>query len=133
MGLLGSLFGGSKSKSGNHAYEFLSGSLQPSVQASGNMFNQLADTLGKGFGDYKNNAGFNFLLNKGTRDIAGGAAAKGLLNSGSTAKSLAAYESNLGNTFYNNYLDKISQAIGLGNQRAGVLAEAGSYGSGKSN
>ena len=137
MGLLGSLFGGSKSKSSssNQAFGYLKDALAGTVSGGTNAFSQLSDLLGGGFDQYKNDAGFNYALNTGTRNIAGGAAAKGLLNSGSTSKALANYESNLGNQYYNNYLDKLQSLVTGGLQGAGIIAGAGqtSTSSGKSN
>jgi hypothetical protein len=137
MGLLGALFGGSKSKSesGNSAFGTLNSALAPNLATSNNVFNDLAGQLSGGFDAFKKNAGFDFLLNKGMRDRVGGAASRGLMNSGSTLKSLAEYETGLGNTMYNNYLDKMGSVVNMGNQQAGILAGAGQWskGSGSSN
>lgn len=133
MGLLGALFGGSKSSSGNNAFDMLKGAFAPNLQNSSNMFNQLSSALGGGFDQYKKDAGFDFLLNKGMRDRVGGAAARGLMSSGSTQKALAEYETGLGSTMYNNFLDRLSQGVGLGNQQAGLLAGAGQWSKGSSN
>lgn len=133
MGGIGrALFGGSKNKSesGNRAYEQISGALTPVLNTGTNMFNRLSDILSGGFDDYKKNAGFDFLLNKGTRDISGSAASRGLLNSGSTAKALANYESNLGNTMYINYLDRLSDAAKTGLNASSAIIGAGQYGKG---
>lgn len=137
-GIVRSLFGGSKqtssstSESGNKAWDFLSGALSPAISSGVNNLNSLSDILGRGFDDYKKNAGFDFLYNKGTRDISGSAAARGLLNSGSTAKALAKYEGDLGSTFYNNYLDRLAGVSQLGLGTANTLTGAGSYSTGKS-
>jgi hypothetical protein len=125
MGLLGSLFGGSKSTSKNSAYGDISSAFKPGLSTTANVFNYLAGELGGGFDQYKDKAGFNFALNQGSRNISGSAAMRGLLNSGTTSKALARFESELGNQFYNNYLDKMSGVVGLGNQQAGILSGAG--------
>lgn len=130
MGLLGALFGGGKTESGNKAFGTLQTALAPNLQTSNNMFNQLAGSLSGGFDQFKKDAGFDFLLNKGMRDRVGGAAARGLMNSGSTQKALAEYETGLGSTMYSNFLDRLAQGVGLGNQQAGILAGAGQYGKG---
>lgn len=137
MGLLGALFGGSKSsqESGNKAYDYLSGALKPGVAVGGNAFNSLGDVISGGFDEFKKNSGFDFAYNTGTRNIAGSAAARGLLGSGATAKALARFESNLGSQTYGNWLDRLSGVAQLGNQSAGVLAGAGQWskGSGSQN
>jgi hypothetical protein len=125
MGLLQSLFGGSNSSSGNSSYGDLKSALLPGVQQGGNMFHQLGDALSGGFDAFKKNAGFDFQLNRGNHAITGGAAAHGLLNSGSTQKGLATFETGLGNSMYNNWLDRLGQGATIGNQQAGILAGAG--------
>lgn len=132
-GVVRSLFGGSKeeSQSSNRAWDFLSSALSPAIAQGTNNLNTLSETLGRGFDDYKKNAGFDFLYNKGTRDIAGSAAAKGLLNSGSTAKALAKYEGDLGSTMYSNWLDRLAGASQLGLGAASSLVGAGAQSSGK--
>lgn len=130
-GLTRALFGGGKntssseSSSSNRAWDVLSGPLTGAVNTGVNALGSLADIMGGGFDDYKKNAGFDFLYNKGTRDIAGSAAARGLLNSGSTAKALAQFEGNLGSTMYNNYLDRLAGVAGLGLGTGGTLVGAG--------
>lgn len=130
-GITRALFGGSKStsssqsSSSNRAWDVLKDPLTGVVGTGVNAFNSLADTLGGGFDDYKKNAGYDFLYNKGTRDIAGSAAAKGLLNSGSTAKALAKFEGDLGSTMYNNWLDRLAGVVGLGFGAGNTLVGAG--------
>src|SRR5579864_4040817 len=108
-GIVHSLFGGGSSKSqsssSNLAYPGISSTLTPAVQGGVNNFNDLSSQLGQGFNAFKNNAGFNFQLNRANNNSVGGAAAEGLLNSGSTDKALAANETNLGSGMYQNYLN----------------------------
>lgn len=140
MGLLGSLFGGSKSKStatsGNQAFGEINSAVAPTLGTTANVFNQGASELAGGFGDYKKNSGFDFLLNKGTRDRVGAGAAKGLLNSGSTSKALAKYETDLGSQSYGNYLNSLMQLLqggtGLGSLLAGAGSTSSSTSTGKS-
>jgi hypothetical protein len=130
-GITRALFGGSKSKnssqasSSNRAWDMLKDPLSGMLGGGVNAFNSLAGILGGGFDDYKKNAGFDFQLNKGTRDISGSAASRGLLNSGATAKALAKYETDLGSTMYNNWLDRLAGAAGLGLQGGNTLVGAG--------
>lgn len=132
MGLLGSLFGGSKSKSGNDAYPFLSGQLQAPVTSGVNAFNHLGDAVGT-FADYSKNAGLDFAGIQGSRAITGNAAAKGLLNSGSTAKGLTSFASGLNSQFYNNWLDKLGGVVDKGQGYAQILAGSGQKSKGSSN
>lgn len=139
MGLFGSisrsLFGGSKNKSssqsesGNKAYDTVLGLTTPLAERGSNMFNRMADELGS-FEDYKKNAGFDFLYNKGMRDRVGGAAAKGILNSGMTGKALAKYETDLGSTFYNNWLDRLGSLTSTGLGALNPLIAAGQWSKG---
>lgn len=138
-GVVKSLFGGGSSKSSstssNRSWDVLRDPLTSAVSGGVNNLGNLSDILNQGFDAYKKNAGFDFQLNQGNRNIAGGAAAKGLLNSGSTAKALAEYESNLGNTMYGNWLDRLGGVAQMGLGAAGPLVGAGSTSSstGKSN
>lgn len=127
------LFGGSKSSSSssNQAFPWLKSVLSGGVQTGANALGSLGNILGQGFDAFKKNSGFDYTLNAGDRAISGSAAARGLLNSGSTGKALANYESNLGNQTYGNYLGQLGQLAQLGNQSAGVIAGAGQQSTGK--
>lgn len=142
MGLLGALFGGSKQKSssesGNKAYDFLSGALQPAVGTGTGALNTLNQNLGSTFSDYMKNAGFNTALSQRLAGITGAGAARGLLNSGATGRAMALGEGDLRSQYYNNWLNNLGNVAQLGIGGAGgVLAGAGAYskgtGSGKSN
>ncbi len=85
------------------------------------------------FDNYLNSTAYNFQLQQGQNAVNSNAAAKGLLNSGGTAKALTQYGQNLAGTTFNNYLQQLS---GLNNQQAqtatagqnalGQVASAGS-------
>lgn len=134
-GIVRSLFGGSKSQnqsqstssasSSNRAWDLVSSGLGPVMQGGANVFNNLTNELGGGFNDYKDKAGFNFQLNRGQNDIIGKGAARGLLNSGSTAKALAKYETDLGSTMYNNWLDRLLGVSQVGINAANPIVGAG--------
>lgn len=137
-GVIHALFGGGSDKSqqtsssSNQAFNLLKNPLQSAVSGGVNNFNSLSDTLGRGFDDYKRNAGFDFALNRGQQGITGNAASRGLLNSGSTMKSLAEFETGLGNQTYGNYLDRLKGSADLGITGAGgVLAGTGAVSSGQ--
>jgi hypothetical protein len=137
MGILGALFGGSKQKSsnesGNNAYGFLSGALQPSVGTGTNALNTLSSGVGGSFTDYLKNAGFDTALKDRLTGITGAGAARGLLNSGATGRAAALGEGDLRSQFYNNWLGKLGDVAQLGIGGAGgLLAGAGSYSKGTS-
>src|SRR5688572_9595840 len=127
MGILQSLFGGSKSKatSENKAFPFLQGALQPAVTGGVNALNNLNSELGGGFEGYMDKAGFDFQLGEGLKGIAGAKAAQGLLRSGSHGRSIADYATKLKSTMYDNFLNKLAMPAQLGLGAAGALAGAG--------
>lgn len=138
MSFLNDIFGGgsqkqvSDSSSSNQAYPWLQSTFGPS---SGTAFNggtsAIGGLLGLGGGDpaafqkFRNSDGYNFILNSGSRAITDNAAAKGLLNSGSTLKALTQYGQNLGSTQLQNYLGDLTDYAKLGLGGASVLAGAG--------
>lgn len=141
-----SLFGGGKldgrtgqnsssssSVTDNQAYPMLSQALSPQVNNATNSSNMMSNLLGlnggggqnAAFDNWRNSTGYQFGMDQGTSAITGSAAAKGLLNSGSTAKALNTYGQNYANTQFGNYFQ---QLLGLGNQgnnAAGVIENAG--------
>lgn len=139
-GVIRTLFGGSKSEnssasqqsSSNRAWGSLKDPLSGITGGGANVFNKLTDALSGGFDDYKKNAGFDFALNRGQQGITGNAAARGLLNSGSTMKGLAEFETGLGSQFYNNWLDRLNNVAQTGIGAGGVLTGAGGVSSGTS-
>jgi hypothetical protein len=133
MGILGALFGGSKSKSGNQAYGDLKGSLTPAISGGMNSFNNLNSELAGGFEGFKKNAGFDFAMGEGLKGITGAGAARGTLNSGMTGKAYQRFGTGLASQFYDNYLNKLKDSAGIGLGAAGTLAGAGQTSSGKSN
>lgn len=71
------------------------------------------------FGNYLNSTGFKFAQQQGTQAITGSAAARGILNSGATAKALTNYGQGQAGASFNNYLGQLS---GLNTQQGGVAA-----------
>lgn len=127
MGLLGTLFGGSKnsSTSSNKAYDYLKDQLGGAIGQGTNFLGRLGDELSDGFEGFKKKAGFNFQLGEGLRGISGTGAASGLLRSGGTGKALMTFGNNLQSGMYGNYLDRLSGMSNQGLQAAGILAGAG--------
>lgn len=155
IGGLGSLFGGSSTKSADNTasqqaltgFNYLNGNANnQAVQAAGTAAtgagaatqNQEADLLGlngaagsaaaqPGFNNYLNSTGYNFQKQQGDASLTGSAAARGLLGSGATGKALTSYGQNLASTTFNNYLGNLS---GLNTQQQGT-ANAGTTASGQ--
>ena len=76
--------------------------------------------------NYLQMAGYEPALRDMSRSVVGGAAASGLLRSGSTAKALQSRGAEINQGFYNNYLQNLSGLAGIGNQSGQILADAGS-------
>lgn len=138
MGFINDLFGGGGSSSTqtsdskNLAYPWL----QQNFGAGGaSAFNgglgQLQGMLGLGGGDpqafqkYLNSSGYNFMLDSGSRAITGNAAAKGLLNSGSTLKALDTFGQNLASTKMDNYLSHLTDLSKIGLGAGSLIGSAG--------
>jgi hypothetical protein len=136
MGILGALFGGSKSKStstsSNKAFDFLKDAFGGGVSAGAGGINALGSELSGGFEGFKDKAGFDFGLNEGMDAITGNAAASGLLRSGSTGKALTRFGNDYQSGMYMNYLDRLGQLGQLGLGAGGVLAGAGGESTGTS-
>jgi hypothetical protein len=79
-----------------------------------------ADTQ-NGFNNYLNSTAYKFQLGQGQDAIGSDAAAKGLLNSGGTAKALTQYGQNLAGTTFNNYLGQLGNL----NNEQGATATQG--------
>ena len=81
-----------------------------------------------GFQNYLNSTGYNFQLQQGQQAIAGSGAAKGILNSGSTAKALTSYGQGLAEQSFNNYLGQLNNVSAQGLTAAGQIGAAGTGG-----
>lgn len=79
-------------------------------------------TSNPAFQNYLNSTGYNFNLQQGENAITGNAAAKGVLNSGATAKALTSYGTNLANNYFNTYLGQLG---GLASSQGGLASAYG--------
>lgn len=142
-GIVKTLFGGSKSKNqstqGNNAFNFLMNALGGNVSTGSSAIETIGNLLGIGsgansgasdaaFNSYKNSTGFENRLKTGSDAITGSAAAKGLLNSGSTLKGLETFGQNLGSEEFNNYLKQVSGVAEAGLNAGQILSGAGQTG-----
>jgi hypothetical protein len=136
IGGVGSLFGGNAALKG---YNYLTGKngIQSDVTqgTSANSDINALLTGGPGsaqargaFGNYLGSTGYNFQMQQGEGAITGSAAARGLLNSGATAKELANYGQNLAGTTFNNYLTQLGNQANRGLQAAQAIGQAGTQG-----
>lgn len=89
------------------------------------------DAAARAYQDYQNSTGFQSALDAGGRAITGSAAARGLLGSGSTAKALQTYGTQLGQQNFNNYLNQLSGVSGMGLQAGSMLGGAAQQGYGQ--
>ena len=77
------------------------------------------------FSNYLNSTGYQFQMGQGQNAIASSAAAKGLLNSGATAKALTRFGQDLGTTSFGNYLNLLGGVNTMGQNAATTVANAG--------
>lgn len=142
MGGIGkALFGGGKStqtsESGNKFADWAMNTLGGNTTLGNTAYSTLGSLLGLGgnqqaaddaFKNYLDSSGFQFALDTGSKAITGNAAARGLLNSGATAKALTQYGQNLGQQSFNNYLNQLGNVFTGGLQSAQQVIGAGQYG-----
>lgn len=127
---MGSIFGGSKSKSEskNQAFGQISGWANPLLSYTGQGAKGLSSLLGgdtTGLDNYKKSMGYDWELGQGTNGILSKAAAVGGLDSGATLKGLAKYQTGLNNQYAGNYLQSLLGLSGIGTDAAKVLTDAG--------
>lgn len=124
----------SDSHSFNNAWPQIQDQFSGVAGQAGSATNALSALLGLGgdpsaqqgaFDTWKGNTGYQFGLDQGTQAITGGAASKGLLNSGSTAKALNQFGQDYASTKYNDYLTQLSGLANQGLQAGSLLANAG--------
>jgi hypothetical protein len=126
------------------------GSQQNALARQNNTSGTISDLLtgtatpdqNQAYQNYLNSTGYQFQQQQGVDAITGSAAAKGILNSGSTAKALTSYGQGLAGQSFNNYLGQLSglqsgQAsiagqyggmVGAGNSAANAVGQAGTAG-----
>lgn len=77
------------------------------------------------FQNYLKSTGYQFNLDSGNNAIESTAGAKGLLNSGGTAKALIKYGQNLGSNYFNNYLTNLNNVGASGYNAVTAAGNAG--------
>ncbi len=85
------------------------------------------------FDQYRDSTGYNFRLDEGMRGIEGSRAARGILNSGATAKELTRFAQDTASEEYNRYLDQLNRQEAMAQSAAsmglGSAYQVGSAGS----
>lgn len=124
------------SQSGNYAYDALSSAYKPTIQQGVDAGSALSALLGLGgdasaqqaaFQRFLDGSGYQFALDQGNRAITGTAAGRGLLRSGATARALSDYGQKTGMSFFNEYLNRLSQQQAAGIAGGGLTAQAGQW------
>lgn len=139
-GLVSSLFGGGTKKAMKKGNALMTDMFQQGKEllmpfASGGQgaFSAMGNMLGlggteaqdAGFKNFMNSTGTKFMLDTGSKAITGSAAAKGLLNSGATAKALTEFGQNLASTKSQQYFGNLAGMAGMGANAAGNVAQSG--------
>jgi len=132
---MSSIFGGSKQKasSSNKAYPYIQDTFGSTAGTTGGVSDAISSLLGLGgsraqsdaFNNYRDSTGYNFQLDQGSKAITGNNAAKGILNSGSTAKALTSYGQNLASQSMNDYLSQLFNLGNLGLGAGSLISGAG--------
>ena len=140
IGGIGSIFGGKSAASeALTGYKYLTGKngVQPIVDQGKAANANISALLNGGpnsaaasaaYGNYLNSTGYNFQLKQGTAALTGSAAARGILNSGATAKALTGYGQDLAKTSFNNYLNQEDVLSKNALTASGQIGQAGTQG-----
>jgi len=127
------VFGGSKSQStsSNRAYGQLSSTFSPVAGQTANANNLVMQLLGgdnSGLEAYKTAVNSDFELDRGLGAINSSSAGRGVLRSGARDKAAAEFQTNLGNRYADNYIQKLLGVGQQGLQAGGIIAGAGQVG-----
>jgi hypothetical protein len=86
-------------------------------------------SAGSALQNFSDSAGMKFLEDNGNRMLNSNAAAKGLLNSGSTLKGIADYSNGLHQQYLNQYMQNLSNFGNMGINAANAITGAGNHAS----
>jgi hypothetical protein len=129
MGKIGqTVFGGSKSKTSNKAYDGINQAFSPlygQAATGANSLQRLLSGDSTGLDAYKDSTGFDWAAETGSRGITGNQAANGVLRSGGTGRRLVEFGEGLQNQYAQSYMDRLLQQAGLGFSAAGATTGAG--------
>ena len=131
---MGSIFGGSKSKSTSESYnrnmDLVTGGVRDSLKYVGQGGASLSDLLGgdaTGFNRFKNSLGYDWEAGQGVSSIAAKNLSKGLGDSGSTLKALARFQAGLDNSYLDKYITGQTGLAQLGLNVGNLLGNVGQY------
>lgn len=149
LGIASSIFGNKSAKKQtgmiNQGFDYLKGNqnVTQAQEFGGQASGLMAGLLGLGgdqqaaeeaFGQYRDSTGYQFRMGEGMGAIEGSRAARGVLNSGATAKELTRFSQDYASNEFQNYLNQLGgqQAMGLESafQVANAGAQAGSQSAG---
>lgn len=126
---MGGIFGKrAKSSSGNLAYGDIKNTFSPLTSFAGSGANAIQALLSgdtSGFDAFKKATGFDAAAETGSRGITGNAAAKGLLRSGGTGRSLQKFGQDLQSQSSGSYLDRLFGLSNLGMNAGQLISSAG--------
>lgn len=134
MSFLGDLFGSNKA---NQGFDWAKDNLSGYVNNGNSANSDIMALLGLGgdstqanaaFQNYLNSSGYKFNLQSGNNAIESAAGAKGMLNSGATAKGLTSFGQNLGSQYFNNYLGQLTGVSNSGLEAGNTIANNGTQG-----
>lgn len=140
LGIASSIFGNKSAKKQtaavNQGFNYLKGNegVNQAQQFGSQAAGLQAGLLGLGgdqaaaeqaFQQYQDSTGYQFRLGQGMDAIEGSRAARGVLNSGATAKELTQYGQNMASAEFNNYLDRLGQQQQVGLNSAYQVASSG--------
>lgn len=77
------------------------------------------------FASFRADPGYEFALEQGGKSLERSAAARGILNSGATARALTKFGQGLADQQYGNYFSRLQSAAGVGQSATGSTANAG--------
>lgn len=128
-GLITSTYGGTMN-TGVNANNYLASMLGipgSTVAGVGNAANGVAAAGGApaGYNNYLQMAGYAPAMRQLSQSVTGQGAAAGILNSGTTAKTLQSRGADLNQGFFNNYLQNLQGVASNGLQAGGLVANAG--------
>jgi hypothetical protein len=79
----------------------------------------------QGFQQYQDSTGYQFRMEQGQNAITGSRAARGILNSGASAKALTRFGQDFGSAEYEKYLGQLGQTADTGLEAAGLTGRTG--------
>ena len=122
------------SLSQNQYYPQAQQTFQGTANQTGGATNSMAALLGQGgdpaaqnaaFQKFRDGTGYQFQMDQGTQAINGNQAARGLLDSGSTAKALTTFGQGTADQSFGQYMQHLQGLANTGLQAGGLIAGAG--------